>query len=184
MLRSLFAFLIILLMMKGQEIQSQPLYNRMVLEEMVSFNEKMKTDRLMVSVGDSLIADVTYRGRKDDRYLVYSITKVFSGIAVGIMIDQQLISSAEVPVSAFFPDWGQDSLKKMITIRHILQHSSGLESGTGSRDIYPQPDYVQFALNSAVISTPGLRFFYNNKAINIISGIVNKATGKSLEDFI
>ena len=166
------------------EAQSQPSYNAKALEEMISFNEKMKTDRLVVSINDSTIADVTYRGKANDLFLLYSITKVFSGIAVGILVDQKMIPHPEVPVADFFPEWKKDSLKQRITIRHILNHTSGIGANTGSMDIYQQPDFVQFALNSPVISPPGEVYFYNNKAINIISGIVKKLTQKSLEEFI
>lgn len=54
----------------------------------------------------------------------------------------------------------------------------------GGKELENQRDFVQFALNSPVITEPGLVFYYNNKAINIISGIVQKVTGQTLEHFI
>lgn len=165
-------------------IQGQPAYNKGLLDEMIKFNKEMKSDRLIVSLKDTLIADVTFRGKSNDKFLIYSITKIFSGIAVGILIDKKLISGPEVPIAEFFEEWKNDSLKRKISIRHILQHTSGLSANNGSQDIYPQPDFVQFALNSPIITEPGHSFFYNNKAINIISGIVKKVTGQNLEQFI
>lgn len=165
-------------------VNGQPAYKKEVLEDMIRFNKEMKSDRLVVSIKDTIIADVTFRGKPNDKFLIYSITKIFSGIAIGILIDKKLIESPEVPVARFFDEWENDSLKNKITIRHILQHTSGLSSNSGSRDIYPEPDFVKFALNSSIITEPGHTFFYNNKAINLISGIVLKVTGQSMEQLI
>lgn len=165
-------------------VNGQPAYKKEVLEDMIRFNKEMKSDRLIVSIKDTIIADVTFRGKPNDKFLIYSITKIFSGIAIGILIDKKLIENPEVPIATFFEEWKNDTLKNKITIRHILQHTSGLSSSSGSRDIYPEPDFVKFALNSSVVTEPGHSFFYNNKAINLISGIVNKVTGQSMEQFI
>lgn len=163
---------------------AQPAYQNAVLNELISFNEKMKSDRLLVSINDTIIADKTFRGKANDKFLIYSITKVFSGMAIGILIDDHLIDHPEVPVATFFNEWRNDSLKSKITIRHILQHTSGLFTQAGSRDIYAQPDFVQYALGSKLVTEPGLVYNYNNRAINIISGIVHKVTGGSLEALI
>lgn len=151
---------------------------------MIRFNKEMKSDRLIVSIKDTIIADVTFRGKPNDKFLIYSITKIFSGIAIGVLIDKKLIENPEAPIANFFEEWKNDKLKNKITIRHVLQHTSGLSANNGSQDIYPETDFVKFALNSSIITEPGQTFFYNNKAINLISGIVNKVTGQSMEQFI
>jgi len=175
---------IIFLLFTVQVLFAQPVYDGKVLKEMIDFNHEMKTDRLLVSIKDTIILDTTFSGEPNQKFLLYSITKIFSGIAVGLLIDKQYIPHPEVPVSRFFEEWKDDTLKRNISIRHILQHTSGLAANSGSKDIYPQPDYVQYALKSPVITPPGTTFFYNNKAINIISGIVKKVTGQNMESFI
>ena len=87
-------------------------------------------------------------------------------------------------VYEYFNEWKSDPLKSRITIRHILHHTSGISAMKGGKEIENQTDFVKFALNSSVNSEPGLVFFYNNKAINIISGIVKKVSGQTLEQFI
>ena len=159
-------------------------YNKQELEKLILFNEKMKTDRLIVSINDTIITDQLYRGKKADLYSIYSITKIFSGIAIGILIDQKKIENPEIKVSTYFEEWKTDPQKDKITIRHLLQHVSGLQANKGSQDIYPQSDFVEYALQGNVSSKPGVDFFYNNKALNLISGIVYKITEKSLEHFI
>jgi len=165
-------------------VKGQSAYKKEILEDMIRFNKEMKSDRLIVSIKDTITADVTFRGKPNDKFLIYSITKIFSGIAIGVLIDKKLIENPEVPVATFFEEWKNDTLKNKITIRHVLQHTSGLSANNGSQDIYPETDFVKFALNSSITTEPGQTFFYNNKAINLISGIVKKVTGQSLEQFI
>jgi CubicO group peptidase (beta-lactamase class C family) len=165
-------------------VKGQSSYKKEVLEDMIRFNKEMKSDRLIVSIKDTIIADATFRGKPNDKFLIYSITKIFSGIAIGVLIDKKLIENPEVPIANFFEEWKNDSIKNKITIRHVLQHTSGLLSSNGSRDIYPEPNFVKFALNSTVITDSGHTFIYNNKAFNLISGIIHKVTGQRMEQFI
>lgn len=173
------AFLLLWVFSHGQTT-----WDEGVLRELLDVNKEGKSSRLVVSVHDSVIADKTFRGKPDEPYRIYSITKLFSGIAVGVMIEQQLIRSPEEKIAAYFDEWKDDPLKSQIRIRHILQHNSGLYAATGSMDIYPQEDVVAFGIHDSVVTPPGKVFFYNNRAINIISGVVRKVSGLSLEKYI
>lgn len=170
-------------LMNGSSI-GQPAYDNNLLSELIAINKTNKSDRLMVSINDTVIADITFAGKQNDIYRIYSITKVFSSIAIGILIDKKLLPNPEIPVSVYFEEWKSDSLKSKITIRHILQHTSGISAMKGGTELETQTNFVQYALNSSLSSEPGMVFFYNNKAINIISGIVQKVTGETLEQFI
>jgi CubicO group peptidase (beta-lactamase class C family) len=75
-------------------------------------------------------------------------------------------------------------VKRQLKLRHVLQHTSGILTTQGSRDIYPQKNFVKFALESPTVSTPGEEFKYNNRAINIASGIVGKVTRKSMDELL
>lgn len=176
--------LVFFIVLKTGSANGQPAYDNNLLSQLIAINKTNKSDRLMVSINDTIIADETFAGEPNDIYRIYSITKVFSSIAIGILIDKQLIPNPEVPVSEYFNEWKSDPLKSKITIRHILQHTSGISAMKGGKELETQTDFVQYALNSSVSNEPGLVFFYNNKAINIISGIVQKVTGQTLEQFI
>src|ERR1041385_507201 len=123
----------------------------------------------------------TFFDAKDRRIRLYSVTKVFTGLAVGLAFDSGLIRSIDEPVSTWFSEAASDPLKRQLKLRHVLQHVSGIFTTKGSHDIYPQKDFVKFALESPIISSPGTVFNYNNRAINIASGIVGKVTGKPME---
>jgi CubicO group peptidase (beta-lactamase class C family) len=88
------------------------------------------------------------------------------------------------PVSTWYPEYAIDPARKGIKLRHVLQHTSGILTTQGSHDIYPQKNFVKFALESPVVTPPGEEFKYNNRAINIASGIVGKVTGKPMDELL
>ncbi|MDQ3846506.1 MAG: beta-lactamase family protein [Bacteroidota bacterium] len=113
-----------------------------------------------------------------------SVTKSIVGLAVGKMITEHLIDSLDVPVWIFYPEWKQ-GLKEKITLRHLLTHTSGIQNvENASKEIYPSKDFVQLALAADLTDTPGVKFQYNNKAVNLLAGIIKKATSKRMDLYI
>ena len=51
-------------------------------------------------------------------------------------------------------------------------------------EIYSSPDFVQLALAAELSNDPGTFFAYNNKAVNLLAGIVQKASGKRMDLYI
>jgi len=64
-----------------------------------------------------------------------------------------------------------------------MEHSSGLQANKTTEAIYKSPDFVQFALTADLVETPGARVRYNNKATNLLAGIIERATGKKLDEY-
>ena len=51
----------------------------------------------------------------------------------------------------------------------------------GSQEVESSPDVVQLALAAELTDEPGTHFYYNNKAVNLLAGIVQKASGKKMD---
>lgn len=113
-----------------------------------------------------------------------SATKSVVSLAIGRLIDTRKLTSIDQPVCELFPEWRQGR-KQQITIRHLLEHTSGLQNvpNTGV-EIYPSADFVKLALAAEVIDEPGKVFSYNNKAVNLLAGVVKVASGKPLDDYV
>lgn len=124
-----------------------------------------------------------YFGGDTRRIETMSATKGIVSLAIGLLIDDGKIASADVPVSTFFPEWAQ-GLKARVTLRHLLNHTSGLAANRTAMDIYQSPDYVRYALEAEVVDPPGSRFFYNNKAVNLLAGVVERASGEKLDVYL
>lgn len=153
------------------------------VDDLFRMAEEKQSNALFVHEKGQPVREKFFNTR-DRRIYLYSVTKLFSGLAIGIVRDKGLIASVEDPVGKYLPEMNLDATRAKIRIRHILQHTSGIQTTKGSRDIYPQADFVKFAMESSVISEPGEVYEYNNRAINLVSGVIRRVSGKSMEDFL
>ena len=53
-----------------------------------------------------------------------------------------------------------------------------------SVEIYPSPDFVKLALAAEITDKPGTKFSYNNKAVNLLGGIVRVLTRKRIDNYL
>jgi CubicO group peptidase (beta-lactamase class C family) len=66
----------------------------------------------------------------------------------------------------------------------LLNHTSGLQNFPRTDvEVYPAPDAIQLALAAELDSKPGTEAVYNNKAVNLLVGIIEKASGKPVDVF-
>lgn len=152
------------------------------LNKLVERAKETHSSALAVYQDDKLIFNQCF----DSAYIpldLMSSTKSFVNLAVGLLITNGKIKSIDEPVCTYYPEWNT-GLKSKVTIRYLLNHTSGLQANRNTRDIYQQTDYVQYALDAAVVDTPGTNFFYNNKAVNLLAGIVKKAGGVRMDTLV
>ncbi len=112
-----------------------------------------------------------------------SATKSVVSLAFGALIEEGALESLDVPVSSLFEDWAEDG-RQQITIRHLLNHTSGLAAKPTTENIYASPDIVQFALEAPLKDPPGTTFFYNNRATNLLPAIVESVSGLPIDEYL
>jgi CubicO group peptidase (beta-lactamase class C family) len=152
------------------------------LERLKARAEKAKSDAVVVVKDGKLIADWDF-GNPRGPIEAMSMTKSIANLAIGRLIDQRKIDSLDELACEFYPEWRQGR-KAKITIRHLLNHTSGIQTSPFNGEIYTSPDYVQFALVAELSHDPGSHFEYNNKAVNLLAGIVKKASGKRMDEYM
>ena len=117
-------------------------------------------------------------------YNIGSVSKALTAIAV-----MQLVESGRVKleddVRAYvpsFPDKG-----RTITLRHLLTHTSGIRHyrptdfpGTpDDENVEPIPDWeggLKIFASDPLLFRPGAYFFYSSYAVNLLQGVVEKAS--------
>jgi CubicO group peptidase (beta-lactamase class C family) len=107
---------------------------------------------------------------EETRSNVYSVSKSFLSIALGILIDRKLLD-LENYVLFYFSEEVKDYLKEYekLKVKHLLTMTEN-------------PFEIFF--NIPLVNEPGSTFLYNNFASAILSAIVTKITGVSLNDFL
>jgi len=135
---------------------------------------------------DSMMLERYYRGMRASRAVnVKSISKTILSPLVAIAIRDSLISGLDQPIRELLPRdfaWETDSLKRQVTVRHLVAMSSGLRST--SFDNYGRwvtsPDWVRFALEQPLLCAPGTCYEYSTGNTHLLSAILSRRAGTDL----
>lgn len=142
-----------------------------------------KSDAVLVMQGDQVLLE-QYQDPDARVFELMSVTKSVVALAIGALVTDGKIRSLETPVADLYPEWKQGR-KAQISIRMLMNHTSGLQDlPNTSIEIYPSPNFVQLALAAELSSDPGTEFFYSNKAMNLLAGIVEKASGQPMDVYV
>ncbi len=112
-----------------------------------------------------------------------SCVKSIASLAIGRAIADGKIKGTEQLVSDFFPEMKQGR-KATMTIRHLLSMTSGIQNTGSGMEVYGAPDMVHLAIAAELTNAPGAAFDYNNKSVNLLSGIIHVATKQPLDDYV
>jgi len=153
------------------------------LEALKQEAERTNSDAVVIYQHNTLIAE-WYFEKEPKKIETMSAYKSIVSLAIGRLLTQQLIDSLDQPVYTLYPEWNQGQ-KKLITIRHLLNHTSGMQNvANAGAEIYPAPDAIRLALAAELNNEPGTRFAYNNKAVNLLSGIIERASGMKMDEYL
>ena len=140
----------------------------------------------------------------DDPYMICSQTKGVCGVAAAILIDEGKLKLDD-RVDAYIPElrpwkyhvkvgWTNGVLQTrpcgaVITLRHLLTHTSGLDFESPVKDRYgwaSVPLRVHAAMAGAIPfeREPGKGFGYSNWGIDLAARVVEVASGMRFEDFL
>jgi CubicO group peptidase (beta-lactamase class C family) len=134
--------------------------------------------------------------RPDTVFDLASVSKQFTAMAILILAERGKLS-VDDPLSKFFPEFPAYAQK--ITIRHILNHTSGLPDymealmTAGKIDKQWKPggfeptsaDIIKvLAEQKAPRFMPGAKFEYSNSGYVVLGQVATKAAGKPLPQFL
>jgi CubicO group peptidase (beta-lactamase class C family) len=152
--------------------------DRLILEASLA-----DTDALLVVKDGRTVCHRTF-GRPRDVCTLQSITKPIAALALPLLVeDGKLEHDWDASLTQWYPEWTDDPRRSRVTLRHLLTHTSGLESD-GTEAMQAQDDYLAYALASAGVEEPGRRWSYSNQAFQLLTGIVAKAAGEPLDDYL
>ena len=129
----------------------------------------------------------------------YSITKAFTAVAIGQLIDRGLLFLTQ-SVSSVLPELDTDKHRE-ITIFHLLTHTSGLRGDPG---FYTEPyelpwfewmarehkkhdsnsNWIKIILAGPLQNMPGKEWIYSTSAYALLGAIIAKVSGRSYEQYI
>jgi CubicO group peptidase (beta-lactamase class C family) len=156
--------------------------NTVALSHLVESARETHSTGLVVLQGGEVV-EQWHAGGEPRAIEAMSVTKSVLNLAVGRLLRLGLLDSLDTPVHEFYPQWSEGPHAE-ITIRHLMAHTSGLESPMPTDPIYASGDFVRFALESPVVSEPGTEFVYNNNATNLLAGLIGVAAMQRADFFV
>lgn len=148
---------------------------------------------ILIIKGNYLAFEKYYDGGGESELnSIKSVTKNITALLVGKAIELGLIESVDQKISDFFPDYFNDvddSLKKEITIEHLLTMSAGFKwNNFGGKyrsgwDLYKGNRHEYMITQTVMENKPGEIFNYNSGLSHMLSGIITNESGMKTEEF-
>ncbi|WP_299763865.1 serine hydrolase domain-containing protein [uncultured Dokdonia sp.] len=122
-------------------------------------------------------------------FRIASTSKQFTAACI-VLLAQQGKLSLDATLDTFLPAF--PSYAKTITVRHLLNHTSGIRdyltlaslSGLGDEDFYTDQDVMKWLINQEELNfKPGDEHLYSNSGYWLLGQIVQKVTGTSMADY-
>jgi len=121
-------------------------------------------------------------------YRIGSLTKQFTAAAVMQLVEAGKIGLDD-PITDYLPDYPTQGYD--VTIRHLLQHTSGIKSYTGLEAWRPKvpldltdEELVALFKDEPFDFAPGEKFLYNNSGYYLLGMIIEQASGESYREYM
>lgn len=140
---------------------------------------------LIIMLNNHIITEGYYSPIKHNTLQrMFSITKSFVSIAIGILADRGKINLDDKIANYFkdkLPKNPSDEIMKL-TIRNMLKMSAIYEKTTFNEET--DTDWVKTFFTNSASHSQGTFFSYDSSAAHTLAALVEKITGKSLIDFL
>jgi CubicO group peptidase (beta-lactamase class C family) len=165
------------------------------LAKLVAYGKARSFDSLLIARHGRIVLDAYYAPYTAEiPHIANSVTKVVTGTLIAIALKEGLLDSLDHPVLEFFKDRkiaDVDDPKRAMTVRHLLDMTSGFEWDEGLEggraqsltDMGRSADWVQFILDRPMAHTPGDLFYYNTGNAYLLSAVIQKLSGRSAGDY-
>jgi CubicO group peptidase (beta-lactamase class C family) len=153
-----------------------------------------RVDSMIVARHGRLVAEGYFGGyARDTLHDLRSTGKSFTSALTGIASAQGLLI-VDDPISLYVPDFAShrnmDARKRGISIRHLLDMSSGLDcddsiplSPGNEEKMYSERNWVKFVLDLPMAYDPGVRSTYCTGGVVVLGSIVASRAGVGLDDY-
>jgi CubicO group peptidase (beta-lactamase class C family) len=129
--------------------------------------------------------ELTHRWVSDDRRDVYSVSKTFTSVAVGIAQAEGLLELDD-PVLRHLPQFSSAAAAgvEAMTVRHLLS----MTAGNGYRWLDPDADHpddpARDFLSTRLLAEPGTAYHYRGGNSYVLGRIIHAASGLDLRDYL
>jgi len=159
-------------------------------EDQLKYFDQFKTVAYLVIKDTAILSETYWDGYGQNSISnSFSMAKSIVSLLVGCAVQDGFIKSIDEPIGNYLPEFKEGD-KGKVTIKHLLTMSSGLSWDESYSSLfslttkgYYGKDLPKLVLNQEAIKEPGKLFEYRSGDTQLLSLIVEKATGKHLADY-
>jgi CubicO group peptidase (beta-lactamase class C family) len=149
-----------------------------------------KTTAFIIYINNKIVYEKYYRGGKESKAsCVFSISKSILSALTGVAIANGHIQSIDQRITDFIPQLKGNPNFNQITIKQLLQMSSGLE---WRKDIkfdddgkfYYTSNIRRLILRRKLTKDPGSDWEYKNIDAELLAWVIENATGSTISDLV
>ncbi|RKE03675.1 serine hydrolase domain-containing protein [Marinifilum flexuosum] len=175
----------------GREWKEADSYNKYELETSDrEYLEDHETVAYLIIQDGKVLYEEYWDGYDADSHSnIFSATKSIVSLLIGIAINEGKIKSVDEPIGNYLEEFANDERGK-ITIKNLLTMSSGLdwdEAYSSPTSITTKAYYGkklrQVCTDQELIEKPGVRFRYQSGNTQLLSFIVEEATGETISKY-
>jgi CubicO group peptidase (beta-lactamase class C family) len=123
--------------------------------------------------------------RTDTKFMIGSVSKPLTAVLMLIQVQKGLIG-LDKTIETYLPEFKNKPAAK-ITIRQLLNHTSGMPNYDIIKDFFPRisrqnftrEDYIKVFIDSALAFVPGTQYAYSSWGYFTLGYIMEKVTGKT-----
>ena len=152
---------------------------------------------MIVKDGNLVFENYYGNGNRSTQRSVFGVTVAVTSMVTGIALEEGLIEDLNDPISKYLPEFSSvfatDTLKRGITVGHLLTMKSGIGWNESVRS-FADPrnkanimsrstDWAAYVLSQRNDALPGIRYGYNSGASILLSRIVSNVSGMTMEEY-
>ncbi len=151
---------------------------------------------LAITHGDRVLYVKGYGTARDEQpvtpqtqFLIASVSKSFKALAVMQLVEAGKIE-LDAPVQTYLPAFtlADPAVARQITVRHLLNQTSGLADAGFPELRLPQPatmeDRIESLHTARSVAPPGREFHYFNPNYQILARVVEVVSGQSFSAYL
>ena len=176
----------------GKEIYTN--YNCLLPNDITldDYVEESKTAALIIIRNDTILYDkYNEKYQEGSIFNTFSVTKAFIATLVGIAIDEGKIKNVDQAITDFIPELKDAEGFSEITIRHLLNHNSGIKFSDGRYNpfsdnarYYYTRNLRKLVLKAELYVSPGVETHYSSVNTQLLVLMLERATGTTLSSYL
>jgi CubicO group peptidase (beta-lactamase class C family) len=153
-------------------------------------NKNLPIHSLLIIRHGYLVTEVYFPPyQRDLKHPVFSLTKSVTSALVGKALQEGRLKDVQQKVLDFFPDIAReasDPRVKDLTLEHLLTMSAGFNTNTMpdlSSKFAADGTIKHILTYDSILAQPGTSFYYDSGLPHLLSAIIQKTTGLTLQEY-